>query len=394
MSRSALLALSWFFCMGGLGIYFPYFGLYLTENAGLPGTQVGIILGITPLVGLLAQPFWGQLADRSGARIRLLTLLAFGSSAGYLAYLWGDGFGLLVFVTFAVAIFTTALLPSLVAVSMALLRDVGSHAFGRARAWGTVGFGVLVFGFPFLLDAYQEYAQLEAVSGGPSEPGLELMFVATAVWTGMGGVIALCLPRTGAVSYRAERGDWRQLLRLGPYMRTLVFVFFAYLFLQGPMTQFPNLVRHYGGSLESVSWMWLPMLAVEVPLVVFSGAGLTRFGPRALLGVAVFSGGVRWLICGTASGLGMVFGASFLHGVMVAGLMVGAPLYVESTVPERLRSTAQALLATVGMGFGAGLSNVATGWLFEWGGARAPYLVAGVGAILLALALPTVILRK
>ncbi len=394
LSRPALLGVAWFFCMGGLGIYFPYFGLYLKENAGLPGIQVGLILGITPLVGVLAQPIWGQLADRTGARTRLVALLAFGSAAGYMAYLGSERFAGLAVVTFGLALFNTALLPSLVAVSMALLRDLGPQAFGRARAWGTVGFGVMVFGFPFLLTAYQEASELRAIEGGASEPGLELMFVVSAIWTAIGGIIALCLPRSGAVSYRAKRGDWRELLRLSAYLRMLLFTFLAYLFLQGPMTHFPNLVRHYGGSLESVSQMWLPMLAVEVPLVAFIGTALARFGARRVMGVAVFSAGVRWVIYGSASALWMIFGASFLHGVMVAGLMVGGPLYVESIVPEHLRSTAQALLATVGIGLGAGLSNVATGWLFESGGATAPYLVAGYGAMLLALALPVLIPRE
>jgi MFS family permease len=110
--------------------------------------------------------------------------------------------------------------------------------------------------------------------------------------------------------------------------------------------------------------------------------------------IAVFSAGLRWVIYGSATALWMVFGASFLHGVMVAGLMVGAPLYVESAVPEHLRSTAQLWLTTVGTGVGAGLSNVAAGWLFDWGGPTMPYLVAGVSAMLLALALPLVLLRE
>jgi MFS transporter, PPP family, 3-phenylpropionic acid transporter len=392
-SASILLAVAWFFCMGGLGIYFPYFGLYLKENAGLPGTQVGLILGITPLVGMLAQPFWGQLADRTGARTRVVAVLGFGSAAGYVAYLGSVRFSALAMVTVGLAIFSTALLPSLVAVSMALLANLGPQAFGKARAWGTVGFGVLVFGFPPLLHTYQQHAQLPTVAGGPSEPGLELMFIVSAIWTGLGGLVVLFLPRFGAVSFRAERGDWRQLLTHGAYMRTLLVVFLAYLFLQGPMTHFPNLVRHYGGNLDSVSRMWIPMLVIEVPLVAFVGGALARFGPRRVMGIAIFSAGLRWVIYGSASALWMIFGASFLHGVMVAGLMVGAPLYVESIVPERLRSTAQALLATVGMGVGAGISNIAAGWLFESAGPTAPYLVAGYGAMLLALLLPALIRR-
>jgi hypothetical protein len=73
--------------------------------------------------------------------------------------------------------------------------------------------------------------------------------------------------------------------------------------------------------------------------------------------------------------------------VIVSCLLVVAPIYVESIVPAKLSSTAQALLATVGAGVGAAISNVVAGWLFDWGGPTMPYMVAGVGALSLALRL-------
>jgi len=75
----------WFFSLGGLGVFFPYYGLYLHENAGLDPTQVGIVYAVLPTIGLLAQPFWGQFADRTGSRSRVLTLLAAGTAIGYAA---------------------------------------------------------------------------------------------------------------------------------------------------------------------------------------------------------------------------------------------------------------------------------------------------------------------
>jgi len=39
-----------------LGIFYPYFALYLRENAGLTGTEVGLILAISPFIGMLTQP--------------------------------------------------------------------------------------------------------------------------------------------------------------------------------------------------------------------------------------------------------------------------------------------------------------------------------------------------
>ena len=85
MWHSVPLTLFWFTYMASLGIYFPYFSLYLRENAGLSGTQLGLVLAVPPLIGMVAQPFWGQVADRTGARTRVLAFLSLGTAAGYLA---------------------------------------------------------------------------------------------------------------------------------------------------------------------------------------------------------------------------------------------------------------------------------------------------------------------
>jgi predicted MFS family arabinose efflux permease len=44
------ISLVWFFSLGGLGIFFPYFSMYLHENAGLSGTELGAVLAVLPAV--------------------------------------------------------------------------------------------------------------------------------------------------------------------------------------------------------------------------------------------------------------------------------------------------------------------------------------------------------
>ena len=77
-----------------------------------------------------------------------------------------------------------------------------------------------------------------------------------------------------------------------------------------------------------------------------------------------------------------------LHGVVVAGLVIGGPLYVEASVPERLRSTGQNVLAMVGVSMGGISSNLTAGWLHDRFGIDAPYLVGGIAALLLAVTMP------
>ncbi len=50
------LSLYWFLSIGALGLYFPYFTLYLRENVGLSGAEIGLVYACLPLTGLLVQP--------------------------------------------------------------------------------------------------------------------------------------------------------------------------------------------------------------------------------------------------------------------------------------------------------------------------------------------------
>ena len=381
------ISVFWFTFFGALGIFFPYYSLYLKENAGLSGTQLGLILSVMPLVGIVAQPFWGQVADRTGARSRVVAFLSMVAAAGFVLLGLAPGFVLILLAAIFLAFFSTPIIPLSVSVALAAFRYSGPHAYGFARSWGTVGFLASVLIFPMALDRVQEWRGLGPVPGGPSEPGLGVMFLGTAAVVLLASALALALPREGIVSLRAARGEWRTLLRSGPMRRLLFFSFSAYLFVTGPMGLLPVYVRAQGGTLETVQTMWILMLVVEVPLILLTGTGLKRIGARGLLAAGVLAGGVRWTVCGLTANPYWIYPVQMLHGVMVTGLMMGGPLYVDRVAPGRLRSTAQGLVAMVGLGLGGIASNTAAGWILDHFGANAPYVIGGAGALVVGLAI-------
>ena len=385
MWRSVPLTLFWFVYMGAVGIFFPYFSLYLKENAGLSGIELGWVLATLPLVGIFGQPFWGHVADRTGARSHIVVFLSLGSVLGYLWLASANSFGVILLATATVAAFSSAILPITISVSLATLRDAGPHAFGFVRVWGTVGYFLLVVIFPWILARYQAGHGLAPNSGGVSEPGLEIMFVATAGLILVSAVLGLFLPRGGAVSLRAERGDWKTLLRNAAYLRFLVFSFGAYLLSYGPMWLFPIFVRSRGGDIETIRSMWFYMLIIEIPLVLATGSGLTRLGARGLLGVGVFVSGLRWLLCAIITDLHLLYLVQTLHGVTVVGLLIGGPLYLDIIAPEKLRSTAQAVLSMVGAGIAGIVSNLASGWLLDRAGIDYLYTATGIGSAILGI---------
>jgi MFS transporter, PPP family, 3-phenylpropionic acid transporter len=383
MWHSIPLTLFWFTYFGSLGIFFPYFSLYLRENAGLSGTELGIILAVSPLVGMIAQPLWGQVADRTGARGRVLAFLTLGTALGYAVLGLAEGFWNILVAVAGLAFAGTAVFPLMNSVSLALLRDEGRHAFGRVRVWGTIGYFIVILVFPWLLEVYQP--NTVATSGGDkiAEPALGFMFPVTAAIVLVSAFIAFFLPQKGAIALRAERGDWRELMRNHTFLRFLLFALTAHFLMHGPMWLFPVFVRSRGGDLEVIRGMWILMLTFESPLVLLTGSGLKRLGARGLLALGVFAGGLRWSLSAAVTDPMLLFAIQMLHGVTVVGLNLGSPLYLDTVAPEHLRSTAQGILSMVGAGVAGIASNVAAGWLVDRGGTDTLYLICGLGSLLL-----------
>jgi MFS family permease len=92
---------------------------------------------------------------------------------------------------------------------------------------------------------------------------------------------------------------------------------------------------------------------------------------------------LRWILCAGIADLQLLSIVQVLHGVTVVGLLMGGPLYLDIIAPEKLRSTAQAILSMVGAGIAGIVSNVGSGWLLDHAGVDILYLASGVGSTLL-----------
>jgi hypothetical protein len=245
-----------------------------------------------------------------------------------------------------------------------------------------------MFVFPAALDSYQASHGLVAEPGGATEPGLGLLFPTAAALSAIAAAVALSIPNRGAVALRAMRGEWRVLLRNRRFVRVLALCTLSFLFVNGPMELFPILILERGGNLAVVRDMWLFMLIPEILLIAVLGTLTRRLGARGLFAIGLGASSARWLLCGSLDSLAWLYPVQMLHAVVVVGLNLGAPLYVDAVVPPQLRSTAQSLLGTVAVGIGGTGSSLLAGWLLQHGGAAAPYLAGGTGAVLLLLLFP------
>jgi PPP family 3-phenylpropionic acid transporter len=122
----------------GAGVWMPYFPLYLSD-LGYPGWQIGVVLGMQPLLRWGSALGWAYAADRWRVRHRLLVLTAFGGTLFFVPLLFVRHFGAMLLVLSAIASLHGTLIPMLDATVMDHLPELGGD-YGRLRLWGSLSF--------------------------------------------------------------------------------------------------------------------------------------------------------------------------------------------------------------------------------------------------------------
>src|SRR6185295_789258 len=103
--------------------------------------QIGALLAITPVLALLAPPFWGHLADRTGRADRVLSVLALGTCLSFLPLMVVRSFPAIAATCVAYSFFYSSI--TTVVDSLALQRVTSEGgSFSRLRLFGSVGFVV------------------------------------------------------------------------------------------------------------------------------------------------------------------------------------------------------------------------------------------------------------
>ncbi len=275
--RLALLALTAFLMMLGLGVLFPVIGLFV-RSLGYSEAQVGLLISSYAAMSFLFAPLWGRFSERYGRRPAIMIGLA-GFSAGFAFFAVSHSFPEFLAARILGGIFAAATLPSIFAyVADVSAPDKRSVSMGLIGA--SIGMGV-VMGPVFGGVLAKLYGFRAPFAGGAAIGLLTLV------------VVFLLLPesitdeiRTGIESRRAARlasgqTTTKVALELWPYLT------FSFLFQASKM-----------GFESTIAFLvadrfFIGASAAElehVPLTV----GYLLFG-IGLVGVGIQGGGIRTL---------------------------------------------------------------------------------------------------
>jgi PPP family 3-phenylpropionic acid transporter len=314
---------------GGIGAAFPYLPVYY-RSIGVSVEGVGFLSALAALVGLIAAPIWGSIADQLGDVRRPLLVAGLWAAGG--ATLLGLAREPLA-VGIAVAAWASGMAGIIPLIDSRTVEMMGGspHRYGRARAFGSAAFVVVALATGTLIDR-------------TSQSSLFLVFVPALALTGIASYLLLAGGRraeTPTRRMRVSRADVAGLLRLPRLGLFLVGAIFFWSTNNAVAAFLSIHMTNLGAPAHLVGLAWAIGATVEVPLMFAFPAIAGRLGGERLLVIASTAYVARAVGFALAPTPEIIVGLSVLSGVGFAFFYVGSVTYVATHAPPRLRATAQ-----------------------------------------------------
>ncbi|WP_445768114.1 MFS transporter [Rheinheimera sp.] len=376
ISARPALVLAYFTYFGVLGIFVPYFGLFL-DGRGLNSADIGLLLAIVTASRIVGPTVWALIAERSGKPQSVMRLGALLAAIGWLSSFADYGFWPLLAGFTLFSFFWTAILPQLEVATFAFVND-DTRAYSRIRTAGSVGYIVLVMLSGWL---YQRF-------GSEFLPLSALLFLILLLLS------LFLLPRASLASeHNSEPVRFSVLLKNGVLLRFML----AALLLQVSFAPFYGFFTLYSRDLgysgtQTGLFIALSIVA-EIIAFYFAGNLMRNRSYRLLLGLCYGVTVLRWYLLATvADNVWWLCFSMLLHAGSFAIAHSCAMQFIQQFFPKKLRSRGQALYAGVIFGGGGAIGAYFSGLLWQDGaGASSTFYIAALlalAATLLALTLP------
>jgi PPP family 3-phenylpropionic acid transporter len=344
----AAFPLFYFFVFFAFGTLLPLLSVYLQEVVGLSGTEIGIIMSISPVTTIFVQPIWGMITDYTRKPVLVLTIALVATSLIGLLYSFIYEYYWLLVITVLLASAQSAIVPISDSIALNYAQKNGGN-YGSIRLWGSIGFAVAVLIGGWLSDRL----------------AFVVIFYLFSFMLILSGLLAWRLPKE---SQPMKKETLRGMARLFKIPNFILLLFATFLIF-GPILAnnfyFGIFIKQLGGTLTGIGLAFLLAAGSEAPFMKIADALIDRFGMVPLLMFATVVSCLRWLFYFWEPPLLFVYITTVVQGFSV-GLFIPAALqYVRDIAPKHVRVTAVSLYSAVGNGLGAWFCTFIGGYILE-----------------------------
>jgi PPP family 3-phenylpropionic acid transporter len=364
-AKRRVVAVVYFLLFLGPGIALPYLPRYL-EHVGLSGWEIGIAIGLQPILRWGSALAFAQIADRWRIRHALLLSYATLGALCFVPFLWVRDFAPMLLVLSAISVLHGPLISAIDACVLDHLPDLGGD-YGRLRLWGSIS---------FILGAL--LAALGVEIGSPDLVPAMLLPSHALLPLALAG-----MPRPQSGHALIRGAPWRLLT---PALTAFLTVVMLVHMSCGAWGGFFALHTERLGMGD-----WVPgaafALAVVFEVAIFRWGRLVleRVPAERLLVLVIAVTVARWIATAVTRDAGVLIALQVGHTFTFSALHLAAMHLVPRLVPPQRSTSGQALYGITGFGLGGSIGIALAGAVVEPLGTAGLFLFE---AALAAMALP------
>lgn len=352
----------------GTGAFMPFMSLYLHER-GFNGEEIGLILAVGSLTGIVAQPLFGLINDLSKDYRTLLKVSTLLSAVVSFGYLISHSLIPMLVTTVIFSFINTPTNPIIDSIAVEK-GPVYGFAYGQVRLWGAIGFALItvVGGYLFSRVGYQYSYPIYALFAC-------IIFILIFTFP------KLERPHKASVFGRDVLGA---VFSNGPFVLFVAMTLmitatntmnFSYLPIYFQKLQYP---------MALVGWNFTIAAVVEIPLFWFSAKVMERLGLFPMLAIGTFAYALKYVLMGFAPPVEVVLGLQALDGVAFAFYFSSAVEIVNLMAPSHAKATAQTVFGAAG-GISGIIGNLVGGIIIDHQGPQFLFWLMGAIGLLAAL---------
>jgi PPP family 3-phenylpropionic acid transporter len=354
------------FFAGGAAL-FNFLALYF-ESQGLPGGQIGILMGASALVGLFAGPAATALADATQRHRLILFIAIVGNVACYVVFPFFHTFGWYLLLIVLGSIFGGPILSLTDNATMSMLAEE-KQLFGRVRLGGTIGWGLMA---PLAAAIVAGY-------------GLAWIFW---IYGGMLLVALVAVRRMRFAAVRSETAFLHGVRRLLTDPKWILFLGIMLVAGSGNAAisnYFLVYLDRIGSSKVEMGLAITIATLAELPAMLFADRLLGRIKSRGVLTLGLVATAVRCMLYGLVGVPWIALIVQLMQMVTYPLLLVAGVSYAHENSPAGMSATGQGIFNSAFWGIGSVAGGFFGGLLLQYLGVQQMFFV--FGATILAAAL-------
>ena len=363
------LSLFYFFYYGALGVFVPYWTVYLKEEGGFSAAEIGELMAVFMLTKMMSPFLWGWLTDLAGSRMKMVRLACLLTIPFCATVYVSDSYWRMMLAIFTFSFFWNASMPQFEALTLNHLGKESSR-YSQIRLWGSIGFVVLTLLVPVLIE-----------KSGPGRIVDAILVTFVLLW-----VVAWFVPDKASVEKEeSQRTLWSVV------KQPAVWVFLLACMLQtashGAYYNFFSIyLDDHGYSRLFTGWMWALGVTSEVVLFIFLHRLIPVVGASRLFIIALLLTVVRWfMLGGLVDSVAALILGQVLHAATFGLFHATAIHLIHHYFTGRLQGRGQALYVVLNAGLGGAIGGLLSGYAWDGIGSEMTFYVSAVIAAVAGL---------